>query len=255
MPPRKRLFIDFSACISGSASSACTLSAEDSHYLRDVLRAKPGDEVILLDKRGKNGSIAYLGRVQAVKEKMTLDIFDQFEAKAEEAPVHTLIFGLCKGEKNELAVQKATELGVRSIILWQTARSVVRIRKEGGNSRIERLMKISESAAEQSGQSSLPEIRFCISLHEVLEAVSMPPGARLISCSLSPHARPLHDLIVDRSPIAVAVGPEGDLTPGEEAGLVDAGFGLVNLGPSVLRSETAAIAVIAMAQALWRTKS
>ena len=260
MSQGKRIFFDLARHVEAGKSclasgQAITLEGDDLHYLRDVVRAKAGDEICLLDRGGNHPPAK--AEIESLQKTGTLRIKELIEKiGAREQPVRGLAFALCKGERNDLVAQKLTELGLARIVFWQADRSIVRLDVKGAANRLERLRRIVEGAAEQSGQHSVPEVFLCGSLAEALAALrdGAPAESRYLCCSLSPDARPLHECITDHAALHLVIGPEGDLSPEEENALVAASFDLVNLGPSVLRSETAAIVAAAMSQALWRAR-
>ncbi|NMC61781.1 MAG: 16S rRNA (uracil(1498)-N(3))-methyltransferase [SAR324 cluster bacterium] len=266
MSPKKRLFVNFNKLLLVNNSKPLGksevlqgmllhLDAEDSHYLRNVCRLKEGDEIALFDRAGTHPPLT--SSIQStVADRVVVKILSPIETKLQLRPVEMLVFAVCKGDKNDLVVQKATELGVGHIWFWQAERSVLRIKQNSLSERLNRWRRIAESAAEQSGNQSIPEILLIDDhdrLRENLNALAHQDLLRLC-CSLSPQALSLHDCIKDKRQVVLAVGPEGDMTPGEEDLFRECNFNLVNLGPAVLRSETAAIVAVAMTQALWRAR-
>jgi len=264
--PKKRLFVNFDKLLLVSnlkplgkspvlQGMVLRLEAEDSHYLRDVCRLKEGDEVALFDRSGILRPL--LSSIHSTSvDGIIVTIVSSLETKSQHQPVKALLFAVCKGDKNDLVVQKATELGVGQLCFWQAERSVPRLKQNSLRERLDRWQRIAESAAEQSGQGIIPEILFIDasdSLRESLNTFAHQDLLRLC-CSLSPQALPLHDCIKDKKQVVLAIGPEGDMTPREENLFHEYDFDLVNLGPAVLRSETAAIVAVAMTQALWRAR-
>lgn len=211
------------------------------HYLRDVLRLSPGDAVELFDGHGA----AWEARVGPGFEALLLG------ARREAAPggpaLH-LLFALAKGEKSELVVQKATELGVARLAPWAAERSVVRLDAARGAERAERWRRIAEEAARQCGRADVPEVAAPAPLLAALAAV--PDGFRVVVLHGEGGA-PLGGLGLEGAPgVAAVVGPEGGLTPGELEACRAAGALRATLGPRTLRAETAAIAVVALLQGL-----
>ena len=127
------------------------LTEEARHYLRDVLRLAPGAPVELFDGRG--------GAWEATIEPgfAALALGARREALAA-GPAITLLFALAKGEKNDLVVQKATELGVARLCPWSAERSVVKLDAAKGRERAERWRRIAEEAARQCGRADVPEV-------------------------------------------------------------------------------------------------
>lgn len=211
------------------------------HYLRDVLRLAPGDAVELFDGRGA----AWEARVEPGYQGLALG------ARREAAPggpaIH-LLFALAKGEKCDLVVQKATELGAVRLAPFAAERSVVRLDAGKGAERAERWRRIAGEAARQCGRSDVPEVAPPASLAAALAAV--PAGFRLVVLHGEGGA-PLGALGLEGAPgLAAVVGPEGGLTPPELAACEAAGALRATLGPRTLRAETAAIAAVALLQGL-----
>ncbi len=223
----------------GATSAA--LTDEARHYLRDVLRLAPGDEVELFDGRGA----AWPARIGPGFEALALG--PRREAGAGGPPIH-LLLALAKGEKVDLVVQKATELGAARLVPFAAERSVVRLEPAKGAERAERWRRIAEEAARQCGRADVPEVSPPVTLAAALAAV--PPGFRLLVLH-GEGGTPLAALPLLGAPgLAAVVGPEGGLTPEELAACQAAGAARATLGPRTLRAETAAIAAVAVLQAV-----
>lgn len=217
------------------------LTAAARHYLRDVLRLAPGDAVELFDGRGA----AWEARIGAGFEALELGAR---RAAGAGGPAIHLLFALAKGEKNDLVVQKATELGAGRLAPWSAERSVVRLDERKGAERAERWRRIAEEAARQCGRADVPAVDAPASLAAALAAV--PEGFRVVVLHGEGGA-PLPALGLDGAPgVAAVVGPEGGLTPAELEACRAAGALHATVGPRTLRAETAAIAVVALLQAL-----
>jgi 16S rRNA (uracil1498-N3)-methyltransferase len=223
----------------GEARAELTEAAR--HYLRDVLRLAPGDPVELFDGRGT----AWEARVGPGFAALELGAR---RAAAPGGPAIHLLFALAKGERNDLVVQKATELGAARLVPWTAERSVVRLEGAKGAERAERWRRIAGEAARQCGRADLPEVDAPASLEAALAAV--PAGFRVVVLHGEGGA-PLGALGLEGAPgVAAVVGPEGGLTAAELAACRTAGALHATLGPRTLRAETAAIAVVALLQAL-----
>jgi 16S rRNA (uracil1498-N3)-methyltransferase len=149
----------------------------------------------------------------------------------------------------ELVVQKATELGVAAIQPVITVRTDAAARPALKGTRQERWDRVASGAAEQCGRAVVPEVRATIALDQLIAEPF--PGRRLLLLSTG-EARPftvLGDLPLKE--VLLLVGPAGGFEPAEVSRLVTAGFAAVSLGPRILRSETAAVAAVTVAQALW----
>lgn len=211
------------------------------HYLRDVLRLAPGAAVELFDGRG--------GAWEATVEPgfAALALGARREALAG-GPAISLLFALAKGEKGDLVVQKATELGAARLCPWSAERSVVKLDADKGRERAERWRRIAEEAARQCGRADVPVVEAPAALPAALAAV--PEGHRLVVLH-GPGGAPLSALGLDEAPgVALVVGPEGGLTERELATCESAGALRGSLGPRTLRAETAAIAGVAVLQAV-----
>jgi 16S rRNA (uracil1498-N3)-methyltransferase len=147
----------------------------------------------------------------------------------------------------DLVVQKATELGVSTILPVFTERGIVKLNPERAESRLEHWRRIAQSACEQSGRHEPPRIAPPVALARCLETLPAngarfaldPEAQRRLACSAQP----------DR--VVAAVGPEGGFAIDDWRRLDVAGFERVGLGPRVLRVETATLSVCAVIQSLW----
>jgi 16S rRNA (uracil1498-N3)-methyltransferase len=215
------------------------LDPADLHHLRDVLRLGPGAPVEVFD--GEGG--VHDGRL----EGDALVVGPRRAVSPPAACVH-LAFALARGERSDLAVQKATELGVSRLLPFEAARSVVRLDAARAADRQRRWQRIAAEAARQCGRGDVPEVAVPGPLAAALAAV--PPGFRLLVL-YEGGGEPLREVVERGAPGHVAVvGPEGGLAPEEVEACLAAGGRLATLGPRVLRFETAAIAAVALVQHL-----
>jgi len=216
------------------------LTPEARHYLRDVLRLAPGDEVELFDGAGG----AFDARIGPGFEALALG--KRREARPPGVPVW-LLFALSRGEKADLVVQKATELGVARLLPWTAERSVVRLDGARAEDRVRRWRRIAEEAARQCRRDDVPEVRPPSSLAAALGEVPAGFGRVVLH---GEGGGPLAAL--GPSPSggwALVVGPEGGLTAEELSACEAAGWMRVGLGPRTLRAETASIVGAALLQA------
>jgi 16S rRNA (uracil1498-N3)-methyltransferase len=220
------------------AGGRAALLAAEQHYLRDVLRLAPGDPVEVFD--GEGG--VHDGRLVPTLD--ALEVGPRRDAPPPAARVH-LAFALAKGEKNDLVVQKAVELGVARLVPFAAARSIVKLDAERGADRARRWERIAAEAARQCGRADVPAVAAPAPLAEVLAGA--PAGFRLVA--FDPGGVPLADALDAAAPGHLAItGPEGGLAPDEVAACAAAGARVARLGPRVLRAETAALAVAALLQ-------
>jgi 16S rRNA (uracil1498-N3)-methyltransferase len=216
------------------------LDAQGRHYLHDVLRLEPGAALEVFDGHGA----LYDARIEPGFERLALG--PRRDAPPGGAPIQ-LAFALAKGEKVELVVQKATELGVARIVPWAAERSVVRLEPERAEERAGRWRRIAEEAARQCGRADVPEVRVPATLAELV--AELPPGFLPIVFH-GEGGVPIAHLPAADGVLAV-VGPEGGLTAAELGTLGRAGAARASLGPRTLRAETAAIAAVALLQARY----
>ena len=218
------------------------LPEAQAHYIGRVLRHAAGDAVQLFDGSGQE----YLGELIDVgKKAVRVELREQLAGQAESPLRIHLGQGLSRGERMDWAIQKATELGVSEITPIVSERCEVRLKDERADKRLAHWRQVAISACEQCGRSVLPVIHAPITLAEwqghvqaELKLVLHPVAAPLES-----HARP-HNL-------AFLIGPEGGLSEAEVAQAKAAGFHAARLGPRVLRTETAPVVALAVAQQLW----
>jgi 16S rRNA (uracil1498-N3)-methyltransferase len=212
------------------------LGPEARRYLADVLRLAPGAGIEVFDGRGGR----FAAEIGPGFEWVTLGPREVAPAAAVEI---TLLVALAKGEKMDLVVQKATELGVGRVLPFEAERSVVRLEPSKGEERAGRWRRIAAEAARQCGRADVPEVAPPAALDRALAALA--PGTRTFVF------HPGGGKLDGAAPAAVAavVGPEGGLTDGEVRACEGAGAIRAALGPRVLRAETAAIVAVALLQA------
>ena len=215
-------------------------SADEAHHLRHVLRAEDGDAVAVFDGEGLEARA--IVRCQPGGQ-LLLDV--QSTAEAAQRPFELiLIQAIPKGSRMDTIVEKGTELGMGRLVPVMTDRTITRLDEAKGRKRCERWGRIAHSAAKQCGVCWIPEIAPVQSLKAALAA--RPEGDVLLVGDLIGEPRPMAavvDELVAAPPISVSllIGPEGDLTPAEMEAAYAAGAIGVNMGPLVLRTDTAAL--------------
>lgn len=213
------------------------LSGSEAHHLARVLRFQVGDEVMLFDGKGAEAR----ARIEAIAaDAVELTVLER--SIANELPQNTLTIATAvpKGERFDWLVEKATELGVARLIPLVTARSIV----HPGASKLERLRRTIVEASKQCGRSRLMELAPPIEWRKLVET-EFASGDVWIA---DPSGEPLARAFAERSPPRiVAIGPEGGFTVDELELAGRHGARLVGLGPRILRIETAAIALAALA--------
>jgi len=217
--------------------------------MRRVLRLGPGDRVTLFDDAGWE----HEGVIRLVGEHTgEIEILRSYEADYESPIEITLAVGLTKGEKIDFVVEKATELGVRTIVPFISTRTVPKLDQDRVEKRTRRWQKIALSAAKQCGRTRIPVI---LGLCHFQELVKQPCSGALKLLFWEGEEqqtlRHVHESSKDTHSVIAVVGPEGGLSV-EEANLArECGFRPVRLGHRVLRAETAAVAVLSVVQFLW----
>ena len=217
---------------------------EKSRYLLSVLRCKKGHAVTIIDGRGS----AYAAEiVSIVKKDVFIDITGEFLLNAELPVSLTLCQGLLKGEKMDLVIQKATELGVTGIVPLVTERSIVKETRK-----VKRWHTIAEEAAEQCGRAVVPLVRDPEKLNDILNGEKIngllfwEGGGRALSEAMG--------VIDSGRTVHIFIGPEGGFTAAEVRKAEGQGIVRATLGKRILRAETAAIAAMALLQFLIEAK-
>jgi 16S rRNA (uracil1498-N3)-methyltransferase len=228
------------------------LASEEARHLRDVLRLSRGDEASVFDGEGREYRclVAEVGRADA-----RLEIVEEVEAERPESSLRlTLGVALLKGEKFDLVVQKATELGATSIVPVVTKFADLRI-KDGTDAlrRVTRWKRIALEAAKQSGRARLPELAAPAQFSSLIESVSVE-GAKCRLLFSEREGRGLAEALGQCGPgpeaVVALVGPEGGWSDEELEHARLSGWHIVTLGGRVLRAETAAITVTALLEHL-----
>ena len=205
-----------------------------------VRRLQPGDPLCLFNGSGGEwqATVLHMGRSQVV---VRVGDFDPVER---ELGVRvTVALGMPANERMDYLVEKATELGVHAIQPLQCERSVLRLAGERAQRKREHWQAIAVAAAEQCGRTRVPQVADV----QMLPRFLAPPPNQAMRLLLSPgeNAPALHAVAADAQAVLILSGPEGGLSPAEEAAARGAGFVPARLGERVLRAETAPLAVLA----------
>ncbi len=209
-----------------------------------ALRLREGDAVVLFNGDGHESAatLTGLGKRGAaclVRSRRTVDRESPLE-------VH-LAQGVCAGDRMDLVLQKATELGVTSLQPLVTVRSIVRLSSERQGRRETHWQNVVIAACEQCGRNRIPVVAPSVAFGEFLARLPRD-GTRVL---LVPEGEATIRSLGPRPPVTVLIGPEGGLAPEERALALAAGFGAVRFGPRILRTETAPLAALAALQALY----
>ena len=242
MSPR---FYTDAALVTGTSIS---LPEQAARHVQ-VLRLQPSDRIVLFNGRGERE-----GEFEATVERMGRSEVDvtlgAFTATAREAAraIH-LVVGLPANDRMDWLVEKATELGAASIQPVMSERSVLRLKAERADKKLAHWRGIAVAACEQCGRNRVPMIHQVVTLADWLKkslpASAAGAGTRLL-LSLQQGTRFLDKAASGTGALTFLSGPEGGLSPAEEAAALACGFNPVTLGPRILRAETAPLACLAL---------
>lgn len=231
-----------------AGEKSLTLKAEETRHLRDVLRLHSGDEIYVFDGAGREFHCI----VQTIRRDSTeVNVIADVEPLRPESTLHlTLAIALLKGEKFDLVIQKATELGVTRIVPLTTDRADIRLR--GGDDvrkRLARWQRIALEAAKQTGRACVPEVSAPLAFNALL---MMEPAMNATRIMFSERQGGLFSDVTNGAErpeeIVALVGPEGGWADDEIELARQGGWEIVTLGGRTLRAETAAIAVVVLLQ-------
>lgn len=220
------------------------LSREESHHVMHVMRRRVGDPLDLLDGRGT----LYQAVIDEVREGCVLArVLGHQSVRRELSVSVTLVQGLCKKDKMDLVVQKATELGATSIMGVQTARSDVRLKPDRAAKKLERWMSLAREATKQCGRGVVPDVSLAGSLDACLRDACQTPCHLLVlyECETGSTLRDVLSGWHDGLPIVAFIGPEGGFAPEEVERLKASGARSATFGRRILRTETAGLAALA----------
>lgn len=218
------------------------LGAETTRHLH-ALRLSPGSHITLTDGLGEQrlAVLESVGRATAV-----IRLCPAALTNTESALELTLCLGLHKWDRMEWAIEKLTELGVRTIHLVRCERSP----PSWTSARMQRLRRIAAAATEQAQRAIVPLIHDPEPLTKLLESTG-PHPLRLLAYEDAPQPSGPTPLPARASHVTIMIGPAGGFTPAEAISTTEHGWRLLRVGPRILRAETAAVAAAALAQARW----
>ena len=239
-----RRFMINSRCISNGSAA---LDGELFRHIVRVLRLSPGAPLTLVDEQG--------GEHDGVIDHVAKDLLTVRITRSNHEPIQegsglriTVCQALPKGEKIDLILQKGTELGAHDFWLFGGSRSIARVREEQLGGKLERWNRIAAEAARQCGRRTVPAVRWYPAATDAAAAAAH--DLRLILWE-DERTRRLKDTLAGISvpgSVIVSIGPEGGFDPRETDLFVRNGFQSVSLGSRILRTETAAIAIVAILQ-------
>jgi 16S rRNA (uracil1498-N3)-methyltransferase len=225
------------------AGSKIKIAGAEAKHAISVRRLQIGEAISVSDGQGQKAR----GKVsQLSKDFLELDV-ESVENIERPKPRLILVQALAKGDRDEMAVQACTELGIQTVIPWQSERSVSIWKPEKQDKHRLRWQTIATEASKQSLRPFIPEVERVLGTSELVERLKqfdltlvLEPASStsLTSVSLSGHQS-----------IAIVVGPEGGISPEELGQFGSAGLSLVGLGSGILRTSTAGVAVVSYLQA------
>lgn len=223
-----------------AGGDSVALTGADAHKIQHVLRLKSGDRIEVVDSAG-----SMFDAELDVGEAVRAVVSNPRPGGAESRVRIDVAQGIPKGQKMDFVVEKLTELGASSILPFESERSVAR---DVGAGKLERWRRLASSAAAQSGRSVIPSVETPLHFAQIVERFA-GYDVVLFPWEVAENA-PLRDvlpsLLVSTVSVLVVVGPEGGFSHDEADRAAAAGAHLISLGPRILRTETAALALLAI---------
>lgn len=222
-----------------------TITGSDVNHIRNVLRMRTGEEVRISDNAGGD---FYCAVSQIESEKITLKVLREAEGTEPSLKI-TLFQGLPKGDKMELVIQKAVELGVSEIIPVAMRNCVVKLDEKRAKAKQARWQAIAESAAKQSKRSIIPKVGMVMNFRQATE-YAQDLDVRILPYENQrglTHTREVFSKIPKGSSVGIFIGPEGGYDSAEIA-LARDDMEMVSLGNRILRTETAGLCALSMLQ-------
>jgi len=234
-----RLYMDQELAVGESI----TLPQDQAHYLRNVMRLEAGDALLLFNGRGGE----YPSRIAQLNRQQVCCLIESFSDISREmsCKVH-IVQAACRSEKIETVLQKGTELGAASFHIVRTERSTLKLDRSKLQKRIQRWQKIIMEAVEQSGRTVLPSVHWHNYLPEVPRhglCFTLHPET-----ATSWHAQ--RQTISHATDITLAIGPEGGWSKHDIDQLSEYGYQAITFGDRIMRTETAAPALLSAIQAV-----
>ena len=222
------------------------LPSAAAHHLSRVLRAATGDDVVVF-----NDGVEFTASIARIDKEGVIVKLVAGGAVARESPLPCLLAqAISSGERMDITLQKAVELGIQGVQPLFSERSVVRLDAGRTVKRVEHWRQIMVSACEQCGRNVIPGVASPRTVMDWLGALP-PPRDDALRILLSPHAGARLTELARPAAVTLLAGPEGGYTEVESDFARQRGFVAVRLGPRVLRTETAALAALAAINTLW----
>ncbi len=229
------------------SSSEVALDASACKHAKEVLRLKTGNPIILFNGNGFD----YHGEITSIaKKSIRVALNEQTVVENESGVDIHLLQPVCRSDKMDWCLQKATELGVQQITPFVSQRVNVHIPRDRLAKKMLHWNAVISSACEQSGRARLPRLNSPQSFNQVAET-SVTASIKLVAAPESNVRFSTAASVTATNSCVCLIGPEGGLTTEEMELLAGAGFQSISLGPRILRLETAVIATIALVQSNW----
>ena len=231
----------------GLLADTIEITGGDAHHLMHVMRAKAGQEIIVVDDENQ---VALMEMTAFREEAVTLALKERLAADTESPLDLVLAQCLLKADKMDYVVQKAVELGVTKIIPVKSQNCVVRYDAKKAAARQERWQKIAAEAAKQCGRTALTEVTPITDLANLLVDNGSIESTEIVFCYENEAENTVNSCLqaAKGKRLLLLIGPEGGFTLEEAAQVQNSGGKAVTLGPRILRAETAAVAAITVAQ-------
>lgn len=214
------------------------LSNDDIHHITHVMRGKKGDQVEVI-----KDSLIYVCEIVSTSPFILKEVSIKEDNNELNKDI-TLFYVLSKGDKNDLVIQKCTEIGVKNIVLLNSKRSVIKLDQKDFEKKKERYIKIAKEASEQCKRNIIPNIYGLYNItsipSELLCDINLV-GYELENGKTNKTMDFFQDFKKNKQSISILIGPEGGISEDEISSLISQGFNIVSLGKRILRTETAAI--------------
>lgn len=224
------------------------LDAQAATHVARVLRLKQYDQIIVFNGQGGE----YVGVIDAVDKRSVKVVLESYHQPQTESPLHIILLqGISRSERMDYTLQKSVELGVNEIYPITTQHISIHLDAARAQKKLAHWQGVVNSACEQSGRDVVPEVHELASLQSCVEKISAADNQTMLVLDHRASITLNQVSLKSNNRIIMVVGPEGGLSDEERDWLADKGFTAVAMGPRVLRTETVALAAIAVMQSLW----